>query len=202
MTPRRARLAVAVAFAAAAWALTRWARRHLRVVTVSGTSMLPAYRPGDLLTIRRIPASAIRPGDVVILHADSPGRHQPVTAPWIIKRVAAVPGDPVAPGTLPYGHQATVPPGQLILLGDNLAHSIDSRQHGYFPASNVIGRVITGAGRRTVACYLPRRPGPRRACRGWRAASSRLRPGRRTVPGSAPAAPAHRPTAPRTPQGR
>jgi hypothetical protein len=42
MTPQHARLAVGVAFAAATWALTRWARSHLRVITVSGVSMLPA----------------------------------------------------------------------------------------------------------------------------------------------------------------
>lgn len=141
MTRQHARLAI-VAFAAATWVLTRWARRHLRVVAVSGSSMLPSYQPGELLTVRRIPASAIRTGDVVVLHAGSPGRHQSVTSRWIIKRVAAVPGDPVAPGTLPGDQHTIVPPGQLILLGDNLAHSDDSRQHGYFPASNVIGRVI------------------------------------------------------------
>ena len=59
-----------------------------------------------------------------------------------------------------------------------------------------------GAGRRTGACCPPRRPGPPCACRGWRAASSRPRPGRRTAPGSGPAAPARRPTAPGTPPGR
>lgn len=142
MTRQEARLAAAVALAAATWALTRWARRHLRVVTVFGVSMLPAYEPGDLLAVRRVPASAIRRGDVVVVHADGPGRHQPAVNYWIIKRVAAVPGDPVAPGTLPSGQDVTVPPGQLILLGDNLADSADSRQHGYFPASNVIGRVV------------------------------------------------------------
>lgn len=151
MTRQHARLAAAVAFAAATWALTRWARRHLRVVTVSGSSMLPAYQPGDLLTVRRIRAAAIRPGDVVVLQAGSQGKRQPASMGWIIKRVAAIPGDPVALGTLPPGQHATVPPGQLILLGDNPAHSTDSREHGYYPASDIIGRVIAS-----------RRTGPRR----------------------------------------
>jgi hypothetical protein len=70
-------------------------------------------------------------------------------------------------------------------------------RHGRQPAL-----VSPGAGRRTAACCPARMPGPPRACRGWRAASSRLRPRRRTAPSSGRAAPAHRPTAPGTPPGR
>jgi signal peptidase I len=129
--------------AAACWALIRWTRRNVRVVRVTGASMLPAYRPGDLLVVRRVPLRSIHAGDVVVL--DTSEHHKPhaSAARWIIKRVAGIPGDVVSPVILPDGHDAIVPPGQLILLGDNPAQSVDSRQQGYFSASRTIGRVIS-----------------------------------------------------------
>lgn len=65
----------------------------------------------------------------------------------VIKRVAAVPGDPV-----PFpidGSGPLVPPGSLVLLGDNPDGSGDSRQYGYVPVDAVVGvvlRSITGRG--------------------------------------------------------
>jgi signal peptidase I len=61
----------------------------------------------------------------------------------VIKRVAAVPGDSV-PASMPRrAGEASVPEGCFILLGDNPAHSLDSRHFGYIPAASVIGRVVT-----------------------------------------------------------
>jgi signal peptidase I len=160
--------------------LTRWVRGHLRIVSVTGASMLPAYRNGDLLVIRRVPPRAIRPGDVVVLDTGLRGQRRPDVSHWIIKRVAAVPGDAVAPGLVPGDQDATVPAGQYVLLGDNPARSTDSRQHGYFPANRIIGRVV-GTGTRNRAPsgrtrgYTTPAPGTRSARRPRR----ELTPGKR-----------------------
>jgi hypothetical protein len=68
-----------------------------------------------------------------------------------------------------------------------------ARRPGHHPG---LPGPIQGAGRRTAASCPSRTRATLRACRGWHAASSQLRPRRRTMPGSGPAAPAHRPTGP------
>ncbi|MFG3552364.1 S26 family signal peptidase [Streptomyces sp. NPDC047725] len=117
-------------------------RRGLVVVTVRGTSMEPAYRDGDRALARRGVTPAR--GDVVVAArpAFTHGAEGPETRAefpahnemWLIKRVAAIPGDLVPGGW--------VPPGQLVLLGDNPANSLDSRQVGYFPADALLGVVL------------------------------------------------------------
>ena len=64
---------------------------------------------------------------------------------WVIKRVAAVPGDPrpdACPPATVESPEGQVPPGKLVLLGDNPAWSHDSRQMGYFPAERLLGVVV------------------------------------------------------------
>ena len=135
--------AVLVAGGGAAW----WARRRFALVTVSGTSMVPTLRPGDRVVVRRVPAGALHTGDVVVLEHPGPtGRW--VLPPsgragarrWMVKRTAAVAGEPVPavvrlPGTV-------VPAGHLVVLGDNPPDSADSRGFGYVPAERVLGRVV------------------------------------------------------------
>ncbi|MFE0191448.1 S26 family signal peptidase [Streptomyces sp. NPDC058989] len=132
-------------------------RRRLVAVTVRGASMEPAYRDGDRVLVRRgrLPA----PGQVVVVTdlPDTGPTADAATAPvrataaravpgpaLVIKRVAAVPGDPVPRdrvAALAGVPERYVPRGQLVLLGDNPAASFDSRHRGYFPAACVVGTV-------------------------------------------------------------
>jgi signal peptidase I len=144
--------------------------RRLVWATVQGTSMSPTYANGDRVLVRR--GNAVHVGDVVVIEkpdadlrwTDPPikpgvGRRGLATRAWMIKRVAAGPGDPIprwnfgasaglaksprsdgaefaGQGRLPGDH---VPEGMLILIGDNADASFDSREIGFFPADRVLG---------------------------------------------------------------
>jgi signal peptidase I len=126
------------------------ARRRLVIVQVTGPSMLPVYRSGDRVLIRRVASSKLRRGQVVVFQPALGGRWRtgPLSAPedskWLIKRVAALPGDPVPPAVThavnaPEG--ALVPEGRLVVIGDG-PMSADSRNWGYLPADRVLGVVV------------------------------------------------------------
>jgi signal peptidase I len=134
------------------------ARRRFIVVDIIGPSMQPTYRPGDRVLVRRRTGRPVRRGSVVVLqeppqsswpdgaHATaatgapdaalSGGKH------WMIKRVVAVPGDPVPESVRPVVPDAEqVPPGQLVVLGDG-DRSADSRLWGFAPVDLVLGSVV------------------------------------------------------------
>ncbi|MGE7388171.1 signal peptidase I [Streptomyces sp. NPDC004126] len=128
-------------------------RRRLVVVTVHGLSMQPTYQPGDRVLVRR--GRVPRRGGIVVVerpNADAPHWTEPAPGlggpavgvdarAWLIKRVAAVPGDPTpAPHGL-HPPQA-VPADALYLLGDHARVSFDSRQFGFFPCERVLGSVL------------------------------------------------------------
>ncbi len=149
MTPVTA-AAVTAAFAAAA-ALV-WARRRLVRVTVDGPSMEPTFSSGSRLLVRRVRPDAVRRGAVVVLATPVVHGGATVSVPtgrWVVKRVAAVPGDPLPPVVAvsmgaPPGSR--VPPGRLAVLGDNPRRSVDSRDYGLVPLDGVLG-VAVGNGR-------------------------------------------------------
>ncbi|MGQ4267103.1 S26 family signal peptidase [Nocardiopsis changdeensis] len=138
-------LSVAAAVAAAGCVLW-WLRRTLVAVDVSGPSMAPTLADGDRVLVRRRRTADLRVGDVVVLEVPRGAGPWPADADpghrWMVKRVAALPGDPtpavcaraagVAPG-------APVPPGRMVVLGDNAALSADSRVWGYVPARRLLG---------------------------------------------------------------
>jgi 8-oxo-dGTP pyrophosphatase MutT (NUDIX family) len=128
---------------AAAWGIALAVNRSLR--RVEGPSMLPALWPDDLLvTVPPRLAGGIRPDDVVV--ADTP-------AGRVVKRVAGPPGQPVlitadhrhAAGrwhphiARQHGtHRLNPGPHEVVLLGDNLGASTDSRTFGPVPVDAVV----------------------------------------------------------------
>lgn len=146
-------VAAVAAVAAVLLAVDR-VRRRFAVVTVDGTSMAPTLTHGDRVLVRRVAPSALRIGQVVVLQQHSQDQ-QWDTAPlparavgrsrWYIKRIAAAPGDPVPPAAArgvgdPAG--TPVPAGRLVVIGDNVERSTDSRFWGYAPVDRVLGVVV------------------------------------------------------------
>ncbi len=135
---------VATVLMAAAAAILS-ARRRLVAVTIWGASMEPSFRSGDRVLVRRTRAGRLHRGDVVVCSA-SASQSAPFRAVdrtrWVLKRVAALPGNTVPPVVVPTVSAGTVPPGQLVLLGDHAAVSVDSRTAGFYSLDRVLGRVV------------------------------------------------------------
>lgn len=145
---------VALACLAGAAALSgRALRRRIAIVTVRGRSMQPALAAGDRLLIRRVSPARLKTGQIVVIAgaredgaaADRGRSWPPAGADWLIKRLAALPGEPtpalVLTASAP-GAEPVVPAGKLVVLGDNLDASLDSRLLGYIPAERVLGIVV------------------------------------------------------------
>jgi signal peptidase I len=113
---------VALAVVAFAWSSGPWR------VAVEGLSMAPTLLPGDRLLVRL--ARRLRRGDLVVI----PDPSQPDR--WVVKRVAALPGEQVVTA----GRVLAAGAG-LVVLGDNAAHSTDSRHYGAVPDRDVHRRV-------------------------------------------------------------
>lgn len=93
-------------------------RRHRRQVT--GRSMLPTLRPGDVVLVNFTAYNQVspRPGEIVLAHHPRKAKEQ------IIKRVRDVLDDET-----------------YILIGDNKEESNDSREFGAVPRQLILGRI-------------------------------------------------------------
>lgn len=120
-----------------------------RFAMVSGDSMMPALRPGQMV-VALAHFKEVRRGDIVLV------RRGPEV---LIKRVAYLGGEKIAALDQPLftgvadffelqkgGSVMRVPRGRLVVLGDNRLHSDDSRRFGPVPRKDVIGRVIAVLG--------------------------------------------------------
>ena len=128
--------AFVVAAAALAW---WWLRRRHVVVTVAGDSMAPTYLDGDRLLVRRRRLSGVRSGTPILVRLPPP-EAGPRGEVLMVKRAAALPGDPV-PAGVP-GPDQVVPPSRLVVIGDNPNGSHDSRTVGHVPAGALVGVVL------------------------------------------------------------
>lgn len=146
MTSWRNAIPVLAAVAIAVGAL-RW---RYAVVTVRGQSMVPALSEGDRLLVRRCSVRRLRAGDLVIFR--EPGLQQPGQRPawltgaarglWVVKRVAAVAGDPVPiPVRVAVLDAAVVPRRAVVVLGDG-PDSRDSRHWGFIYACHILGTTV------------------------------------------------------------
>ncbi|MFB6726527.1 S26 family signal peptidase [Kribbella sp. NPDC056345] len=122
--------------------------RRLVVVDVQGPSMEPTLYDGDRVLVRRAPLTALRTGDLVVV-ARPHSADFAAAKPWVIKRVAATPGERI-PAVIRDSWAenddlafagALVPAGRLLLLGDNPIRSGDSRHWGFTTEDAVLGVV-------------------------------------------------------------
>ncbi|NOX35534.1 MAG: signal peptidase I [Deltaproteobacteria bacterium] len=99
---------------------------------IPGLSMEPAVMRGDMILVdktlyRKFPPQA---GDIaVFVFPDDRSK-------MFIKRIAGLPGDIINIK----GRQEPVPHGYVYVLGDNARHSKDSREFGFVPLRDVIGK--------------------------------------------------------------
>jgi len=121
---------------------------------VAGLSMSPSLQDRDYLLVDRVfyRLMPLHHGDIVIFRSPADGR-------YLVKRVAALPGEVVetgADGSVRVNGAVALPPGgsglapavvtlpaeRYYCLGDNAPHSVDSRAFGPVEAAAIHGRVL------------------------------------------------------------
>ncbi len=137
-------------------------------VRVFGDSMNPTLQGGDYLFVYTFDSPAR--GDIIVTREKEYDKDGKVISEYLIKRVVALPGDTIwaEDGVLylcvagsegyyaveePYLNEEwthdteiapiTVSEGHVFVLGDNRNHSLDSRDLGELPLSDMLG-VVTG----------------------------------------------------------
>ncbi len=130
---------------------------YIEAYRIPTASMEPSVRQGDCVLVDKTAYSRMAPkkGDIIIfVNPDDRSKR-------FIKRIEALPGETIAAadGTreeVPHGYvealpgetiaaadgaQKEVPHGYVYVLGDNRAKSYDSRQFGFIPIRDIVGKV-------------------------------------------------------------
>jgi signal peptidase I len=131
---------------------------------ISGESMFPTFENGEYILTNKVEYKIHEPqrGDVVVFKSP---RNKDID---YIKRIIAVPGDTItlqngkysvngqllseqylppnlytfAGSFLKENMEVTVPPGYYFVSGDNRPHSLDSREFGFVPKEDIIGKAF------------------------------------------------------------
>ncbi len=137
------------------------------IVRIQGTSMEPTFKTGDLAIVSKISYGIVKPfGDALICNWSTPKRGDIVIYLYknnmVIKRCAAIPKDKldysfnlgynlyIKDKEYPLSEEQyhkmkdiyIVPDDVILTIGDNAPNSIDSRNYGFVPTKNIIGRVL------------------------------------------------------------
>lgn len=107
------------------------------LVRVSGHSMRPTFHDGDLLLGVR--SDRLRTGRVVVFRTPPAAGDQQGPA-YRVKRLSAVAGES-APASLSSGGGGPVPPGSVLVRGDN-PRAEDSRHYGYVARRDILAVVV------------------------------------------------------------
>ncbi|MEN6616464.1 MAG: signal peptidase I [Syntrophorhabdus sp.] len=108
--------------------------RYIEAFKIPSSSMEPTVLSGDRVLADKTAYQRMAPkkGDIIIfVFKDDRSKRY-------IKRLEAMPGDTVR---LVDGSMQTVPHGAVYVLGDNKEHSVDSRNFGFVPLSDVTAKV-------------------------------------------------------------
>jgi signal peptidase I len=125
-------------------------------VRVDGFSMRPTLEDGEFVLVSKLSYvwSDVERGDIVVFHFPLNPDEE------LIKRVIGLPGDrvkvqdgqvfvneqmlnePYIAQTPYYSGEWTVEDGFLFVLGDNRNNSNDSKDWGFLPAENVVGKAV------------------------------------------------------------
>ena len=159
-------LSILILIASLASALLLFRLFFLDVMRVDGHSMEPTLYPRQVIFVNRAAYGLLLPFlNRYILRWESPEAGEVVVFPGpsgdrlMVKRCLASEGETIrylngylelehmrepirAPDSFFLTNYPTVPQGCILVLGDNLQNSIDSRNFGFIPIDRVIGKAI------------------------------------------------------------
>lgn len=136
---------------------------------VSGSSMAPAIRDGETIFVNKLRFGIARPfSDNLLVRWGTPGRNDVVIYLYdnkiVVKRCVAVGGDSISCERAERNRHVLraggkdipltdaqyenlksireVPDGYVLAVGDNYDESFDSRNYGFIPVKNILGKVL------------------------------------------------------------